>query len=199
MSELERRAYEIIDLRADDGDSERKVSGLGIPYGRDSLPIFGMFKEQIAQGAFARSLASRDIKMFAHHDSSRVLAATGNGSMVLTDSPRGISFDSKLADTVEGRDMFTNIATRLIKGMSFQFRAIKERFIQAEGEELPTRIVEEGDLFELSPVTFPAYPDSDVAQAAKRAFEEWQTGINNVMNEAEIEAEWRARELKLRG
>ncbi len=193
---LERRAYEIEDLVTRQDEGAMKVAGLGVPYNRDSLPIFGMFRERIVPGAFARSLATRDIMMFAQHDSAKLLAKTGNGSLALTDTERGIKFDSTVAPTTDGHNIFTLIEQRLITGMSFAFVTTKERFVQETEDDLPTRFVEEGELIELSPVTFPAYPDSDVA---KRAFEEWQTSIINVINDAEVEVERRERVFRLKG
>jgi len=135
-----------------------QFSGYAAVFNSDSEPL--PFIEQIAPGAFKRSLSSgREIRMFNNHNTDQVLATTRNGSLVLTEDARGLRVDAKLPDTTLGRDLSTLIADGTVHSMSFGFS------VPAGGDSWSadgsSRVLREVVLHEVSVVQgFPAYPET---------------------------------------
>ena len=133
-------------------------SGYAAVFNSDSEPL--PFIEQIAPGAFKRSLSSgREIRMFNNHNTDQVLATTRNGSLMLTEDQRGLRVDAKLPDTTLGRDLSTLIADGTVHSMSFGFSVPQGGDSwSADGS---SRVLREVVLHEVSVVQgFPAYPDT---------------------------------------
>ena len=72
-----------------------------------------------------------------------------------------------LPDTTAGRDTAVEVAKRLLRGFSLEFRALKDS-INPKGH----RIITEGRLFGFGVVDLPAYPDS---VASMRSWGEYRT------------------------
>lgn len=145
-----------LELRAA-GDG-MQFSGYAAVFNSDSEPL--PFIEQIAPGAFKRSLASgREIRMFANHNMDQVLASTRNSSLVLTEDAHGLRVDAQLPNTTVGRDLATLIADGTVHAMSFGFSVPSGGDSwSADGS---SRVLREVVLHEVSIVTgFPAYPET---------------------------------------
>ena len=68
-----------IEQRGDDsGQSGRTISGYAAKFDSWSEPIYGWFREKIAQGAFEKCDMSDAIMCF-NHDINGILARTGSG------------------------------------------------------------------------------------------------------------------------
>jgi HK97 family phage prohead protease len=135
-----------------------QFSGYAAVFNSDSEPL--PFIEQIAPGAFKRSLSSgREIRMFNNHNTDQVLATTRNGSLMLTEDARGLKVDATLPDTTLGRDLSTLIADGTVHSMSFGFSVPQGGDSwSADGS---SRVLREIVLHEVSVVQgFPAYPDT---------------------------------------
>jgi len=152
---IERRAYE---LRAElDG---QRVSGLAVPYERESLPL--PFTEIIRAGAFRESLTSRNIGMYVEHDSGRVLANTRSGTLRLEETPEGIRFAAMLPATQDGNDVRALLDAGIYSQMSFGFIATEDEW------EKNTRYVNRAELFEISIVHNAAYGEETEAALRNR-------------------------------
>jgi HK97 family phage prohead protease len=73
-----------------------------------------------------------------------------------------------------GDDALVSIRRGDVSDMSFQVIAIQVDRTQEAGEEVPTRTLREARLMDISPVTFPAYPTTDVAVRSLAAWRETQ-------------------------
>ena len=150
-----------LEVRAADVADGMRFSGYAAVFNSDSEPL--PFIEQIAPGAFKRSLSSgREIRMFNNHNTDQVLATTRNGSLTLTEDARGLKVDAQLPDTTLGRDLAVLIADGTVHSMSFGFS------VPAGGdswsEDGRSRVLREVMLHEVSIVQgFPAYPDTSGA------------------------------------
>ena len=135
-----------------------QFSGYAAVFNSDSEPL--PFIEQIAPGAFKRSLSSgREIRMFNNHNTDQVLATTKNATLSLTEDDRGLKVDATLPDTTLGRDLSTLIADGTVHSMSFGFSVPQGGDSwSADGS---SRVLREVVLHEVSVVQgFPAYPDT---------------------------------------
>lgn len=153
---MERRALVApLEVRAE----SRTIAGYAAVFNSET-DIGGMFREQIARGAFKPSL-SGDVRALFDHDTSHVLGRTKAGTLRMTEDDHGLAVEIDLPDTQTGRDLRESMARGDIDGMSFGFRVTKQEW--DESGEIPLRTIREVELFEVSVVTFPAYADTEVA------------------------------------
>ncbi len=157
---MERRLI-VTELRAVAGDGQLSIGGYAAVFNRLSVVLWG-FREEIAPGAFAASLQN-DIRALWNHDMAQVLGRTTNQTLRLSEDGTGLAFELDLPDTQMGRDAHTLIARGDVSQMSFGFRLLpdgEEWRIDDAGQYI--RRLTNIDLMEISPVTFPAYPDTSV-------------------------------------
>ena len=153
---MERRALIApLEVRAE----SRTIAGYAAVFNSET-DIGGMFREQIAPGAFKPSLTG-DVRALFDHDSSHVLGRTKSGTLRMSEDEHGLAVEIDLPDTQTGRDLRESMARGDIDGMSFGFRVTKQEW--DESGETPLRTIREVELFEVSVVTFPAYADTEVA------------------------------------
>ena len=117
----------------------------------------GGFIEYVAPGAFKRSLQSRnEVKLLWNHDSGEPLASLRGGTMQLVEDSRGLKVTAQLPNTTRGRDVAELLRTNVINTMSFGFNVIRDSW-SSDGK---TRTLESVRLFEVSVVSFAAYPET---------------------------------------
>lgn len=158
---MERRLI-TTELRAQMQDGKRMIGGYAAVFNTLSVVLWD-FREEIAPGAFAESIARNNVRALWNHDTSEVLGSTGNGSLRLAEDAIGLWFELELPDTQRGRDAYTLIERGDVTQMSFGFRALPdgdEWRIDEDGQYI--RRLVKADLLEVSPVTFPAYPATSV-------------------------------------
>lgn len=122
----------------------------------------GRFDEQIARGAFKKTLSERQpVVQWDHgHD-----AATGSVPIAAIEEIReddhGLFVRARMFDNARVEPIRQAIAGGAIDGMSFRFRVTREEWDEKR-DEAPMRTIKELDLFELGPVAFPAYTATSV-------------------------------------
>tara|TARA_Y100000310_G_scaffold239557_1_gene243190 strand:- start:5801 stop:6469 length:669 start_codon:yes stop_codon:yes gene_type:complete len=160
---------EIRTEKREDGSETKVLRGKAVPYNELSSPIFG-FREKFEPGAFREDLENADVRALAHHSSSHVLGRQSAGTLEIDDRDDGLYFEVDLPDTSYARDLEESINRGDITGVSFGFRAVDDEWDENEDGVL-IRTVKKARLREVSPVAWPAYPQSYVASES-RAFEE---------------------------
>ena len=140
-------------------EDSRTVAGYAAVF-NSITDIGGMFREQIAPGAFKPSLAA-DVRALFDHDSAHVLGRTKAGTLRLKEDERGLAVEIDLPETQVARDLTASMARGDIDGMSFGFRVTKQEW--DDTQDPPLRTIREVELHEVSVVTFPAYDDTEVA------------------------------------
>lgn len=165
---IEYRAFPVAELRVlRDGDKPPILVGHAAVFNVLSEELFG-FRERVLPGAFTKSLGD-DIRALWNHDSSHVLGRTKNGSLSLVEDAVGLAITIRPPDTQMARDALVLIERGDVSQMSFGFRTISDRWHIEEAQEI--RELVEVKLFDVSPVTFPAYPQTDVAL---RSLDAWR-------------------------
>src|SRR5262249_1849806 len=120
-------------------------------------------RERIMPGAFDRALAEQDdVRCLVNHDESHILGRTSAKPPTLTLSvdKRGLKYEVSLPNTQTGRDIAESIRRGDIRESSFQFVPSVVSWTE-EGDTL-IREIREVRLYDVSPVTFPAYTGTDV-------------------------------------
>lgn len=130
---------------------------------------YDWFEEEIAPGAFSKSLADGDdVRALYNHDSAQVIGRRAAGTLRLEEDAVGLRIEIDLPDTTAARDLQANIAAGNIDGMSFGFRAREEQWSVREGQSDLRRLLDV-ELIEVSAVTFPAYADTSIAKRSHDA------------------------------
>jgi HK97 family phage prohead protease len=157
---LERRCYHASKLRAwlIEGQSP-VISGYAAVFNRPSEDLGG-FVELIQPGAFAETIKTADIRALWQHDPAIVLGRTKNGTLRLEEDAVGLRIEIDAPDTQGGRDAVASIQRGDVDQMSFGFEVVREAWEQGAPVK---RTLVELKLFDVSPVTFPAYPQTSVA------------------------------------
>lgn len=179
---------ELRELSAEEGGAS-VISGV-IPYNSESEEMWG-YIERIAPGAFKQSLES-DVRCLWNHNSSMPLGRTLSDTLVLSDTQDGLDYRCTLPDTSWGRDAKASISRGDVTGTSFGFLVRKDHWEEVDGQMF--RTILEAKLIEVSPVTFPAYPDSTVEarsqlleEGKKRVFEARTIPLDVLERELEIQ------------
>lgn len=112
----------------------------------------------VAPGAFTRSLAKRPpdrVRMLYQHFAHEPIGTWEE----IREDKRGLYVRGRLVTDVErGRDVFALIARGALNGLSIGFRALRARRDRLTGQ----RTLLEVELWEISIVTFPLLPGSEV-------------------------------------
>ncbi len=142
----ERRSFEL--RAADDGT----LAGVVIPYGQPTA--IGGFREEFAPG----SIRFDDVILNRQHQRGVALARTGGGGLVLTDSPAELRATITMPDTQDARDVLTLVRSGVLRGLSAEFRAVREEW---SGN---LRRIREAVLLGIGVVDRPAYAGATVAE-----------------------------------
>ena len=124
----------------------------------------GGFREQIAPGAFARSLAEDDPRMLWNHNPDYPLARVAAGNLALREDDIGLWFRAAPVATTIAGDVRLLIDSGIVSGMSFGFTVLDEEW-DIDDQNQVIRTLLRVKLYEISPVTWPAYTDTSVSLA----------------------------------
>jgi HK97 family phage prohead protease len=190
-----------IEIRAKGGS--RIVSG-SFPYNsRATLSDGGKRgrprKEQFAPGAFKFSVDENiEVHILVGHSFDKPLASRGAGTLILEDTADALNFEAtitpEIVNTSHGQDALAMLSAGLIAGISPGFRIPPERTVpNAESieEEDPgegtaiIRTINDAILYELSLVTRPAYPETQVEAR------NWQPTATDQTNRVSHRYRWR--------
>jgi len=162
---IERRTFELTEMRVSrDDDEQPKIKGHAAVFDKLSEPLIFCFREKIAPGAFARTIKKDDIRALFNHDPNYVLGRNKAGTLVLEEDEKGLAIEIDPPDTSYANDLMISIERGDITQMSFAFQVHNEKGESWDNSDpkQPIRTLLDVDLFDVSPVTYPAYPQTDV-------------------------------------
>ena len=156
LPDIERRVF---DARAK--KDSPTISGYIAQFNTLSMPMWG-FREQIAPGAFRETIEADDIRALFNHDSNIVLARKSprHSSLTLREDGEGLYTEFTPPDTSAARDLVTMMRADLVDQASFQFATLEDHWDEVNDELIRTLI--KVRLYDVSPVTFPAYRSTNV-------------------------------------
>jgi HK97 family phage prohead protease len=159
--DIERRAMPIAQLRTVRGKGGPVIEGYASVFNSDSEDLGG-FIEQVAPGAFKASLAAGDdVRALIDHDPSRIIGRSKAGTLELSEDATGLHVRIHPPNTQVARDLMESIDRGDISGMSFGFVTRKDAW---DYKAQPMRrTILDAALCDVSPVTYPAYPETSVA------------------------------------
>lgn len=130
--------------------------------------MWGPFRERLIAGCFEDVIAANadgreDTKFLGlNHDRSFPLARCGNSTLQLEEDETGLLARATLAPTARARELATLLDRRDVHQMSFTFTTTKdgEKWTwDADGDV--REITGVARLYDVSPVVYPAYPQTD--------------------------------------
>lgn len=168
-----------VEIRAaDDTEASPTVRGYAAKFSTESEMLGNrekQFREVIEPGAFDDVLGD-DIRALFNHDPNQILARSkgGEGSLRVGTDEVGLWYEFELPDTTAGRDLRESLSRGDIDQSSFGFTVDADKW--EERDNILVRTINKvRQLFDVSPVTYPAYPDATVALRSLEEFREEET------------------------
>jgi len=166
----EQRTFSM-ELRAKD-DESRTIVGHAAVFNKLSED-FGGFREMIMPGAFDDVLGD-DVRALVDHQSHMILGRTKSNTLRLFIDEEGLRYEVDVADTTAGNDLLVSVRRGDVDQSSFGFTIKTIEWDDDDGKrgfDL-RKITKVKRLYDVSPVTFPAYPDASVAKRGYDAHKE---------------------------
>ena len=160
-----------------EGKKKKMLRGHAAVFNQETV-IGNFFREMIMPGAFVDTIQEDDQRALFNHDPNFVLGRRSAGTLELSEDSRGLAIEIDVPDTPTIRDLvIAPIERGDVNQMSFSFRVKKKDDDEGseweEGREgmLDLRKIKRAQVYDVSPVTFPAYAGTDIAL---RSMEEWR-------------------------
>lgn len=149
------------------------------------------FREIVRKGAFAESIGRDDIRALFNHDPNYVLGRNRAGTLELVEDEVGLRVRISPPETSWAKDLQTSIRRGDITQMSIGFVVQDDEWSTENG--IDTRELKKVQLFDVSPVTYPAYTATDVGVRAMQSYDGYKAECRSREQEAENAAK-RAKE-----
>ncbi|WP_245809656.1 HK97 family phage prohead protease [Cohnella massiliensis] len=165
--------FEVRENESEDG--KRTITG-AIKYNTESAEMrdyWGdVFVETIDKEAFKDSLAARNVVGLWSHDAAQVLGNTKSGTLRLTNMENELRFELDIPNTTVGNDAWELIQRGDVDGVSFGMKVTKDKWSSEKRDNgrIYRRNILNAELYEISPVAFPAYPANEVAARSLEEF-----------------------------
>ena len=142
--------------------------------------------EVIKRGGVEKAIQNADIRALFNHDDSLVLGRTGNGTVILGVDEIGLFGDIIInKEDPQAIGAYARVQRGDVVGCSFGFIPIKINTEERDdGSYLDTIL--ELEIFEVSPCTFPAYPQTEIA-ARQKDFESQQRANREALDKRKKE------------
>ena len=173
MLERERRFIVTREMRVEGDGAEIRIAGYGALTNSWSENLGG-FREIIQPGAFKKAIGVSDVRLLFNHDGialARCVRGATDGTMTIEEDDTGLHFDATMDGASPAVQTLASAVRRGdVSGCSFSFSVAEagDRW-EDDGTTMSRTIVEVGELFDVGPVNYPAYPDTTVALRARDA------------------------------
>jgi HK97 family phage prohead protease len=147
-------------LELRDASGVPRIAGYAAVFNTLSEDLGG-FRELIQPGAFTRAVREDDVRALWNHDPNWVFGRNTSGTLTLREDNKGLAYEVNPPDAQWARDAMTSIRRGDVTGSSFGFTTITDRWVTQDGDNIRTLV--EVSLFDVSPVTYPAYPAASVS------------------------------------
>ncbi len=159
-------------------NGQKMIAGYAVKWRSLSLPIYGLWVEQFDPRAFAASLTERVNDIFAtwQHNMDLTLGRSPN-TLNLREDDTGLFYE--IDPPSWAAPQLESIERGDVRGSSFTFVAKVEEWDYESNPNYVVRTIKQADLYEVAPVTLPAYPtstagvrsDDPVAETVRREIE----------------------------
>lgn len=172
---IERRVFNGEVRAASEGEA-RRVGGFAAMYNRETELWPGFF--EVIEPGFFDNVLTNDVRALKNHNDDWVLGRTKAGTLRLSSDAEGLRYEYDDPGTTYSRDLLISIERGDIDQSSFGF-SVREGGDTIERQErggqiVRVRTLKKGGaetLFDVSPVTYPAYHDTSVALRKSAQFD----------------------------
>ena len=195
--DIERR-IQCKEVRLDDNNGKPLIRGYAAVFNQLSEDLGG-FREQLNTGAFTEAMGNSDVRALINHDPNLVLARNKSGSLTMREDAAGLYVEITPPDTQAARDLMELMRRGDVNQMSFAFTVGKEDQAwtrDGTGPWLRT-IKKVARLFDVSVVTYPAYPQTSAAVRALEDVQKADTAASDALRQAQAD-ELRKRQARTR-
>ncbi|OLO40483.1 hypothetical protein BTR23_07425 [Alkalihalophilus pseudofirmus] len=183
-----------VEIRSEGEDQKPKIIGYSALFDSFSEDLGG-FKEVIRRGAFTQAVKDDDIRALFNHDPNYVLGRNKSGTLKVEEDDKGLRIEIDPPDTQWANDLIKSMQRGDINQMSFGFRTKKDNWYDKDGETI--RELLDVSLFDVSPVTYPAYQATEAnVRSVKQVFEDYKTA-NDIQENALAEGKRKQAQVSL--
>jgi hypothetical protein len=161
--EKEIRCFDV-ELRVTEGEKPH-IQGHAAVFNQWSEDLGG-FREKIRPGAFKKTLKEADVRALFNHDANYVLGRNKSGTLTLSEDDTGLAIDIDPPDTTWANDLKVSMQRGDVNQMSFGFQTVKDEWNNEDKTNIERELVEV-KLFDVSVVTYPAYPQTNAQVRSK--------------------------------
>jgi HK97 family phage prohead protease len=158
------RRYMPAEITREEGGDRPVINGYPILYNSRSDKLYGYFFEEIVGGAFDEAVQEDDVRALFNHDPSFIFGRNIAKTLTLESDSRGVKMRAEVPDYYWTSYMISAIERGDVTGFSFQFRPTKNEWVTLrDGDEVEYlhRVIK-SNLYDVSPVTYPAYPQTRI-------------------------------------
>lgn len=200
--EMERRTY-AAELRVDPPSVGKKTStirGYAAKFNTLSEPmpikedgkVIAYFREQLMPGCFASAIPVSDVRSLFNHNPDKILGRTTAGTLRIFEDEVGLAFENDPPETSYSKDLQISMQRGDVNQCSFGFNVAEGGDSYSKDSSSPGNYVRSihriSKLYDASPVTYPAYVDTNCAVrsiVAQIKSEEVEAGIATAKAEEE--------------
>ena len=140
----------------------------------------GWYEEQMDTDALANA-DMKDVVALFNHDQNMVLARTSSGTLKLNVTGNAMEYEFEAPNTTLGNDLLEMVRRGDVYQSSFAFTVDKEKWEENTGNK-PKRIIRSiKKVYDVSPVTYPANPDTMVAKRSYEATKDIDEDLKKVI------------------
>ena len=159
--------------------------------------LWDNYFERVLPGAFDRAVKEDDVRALQNHDPRMLLGRSAAGTLQLEVTSEGLAYRISPPDTQVGRDTVLLLTRGDMDGSSFAFMPSTggvewtEERVKVAGNEITiyVRNIKAVDLYDVGPVTYPAYAGTSAGTRSPRMFLDARSGDGEV---SEIKSEFAA-------
>lgn len=156
------------EVRMDEGTG--KIAGYAAVFDKPT-ELWSGYYEVVRPGAFAKTIRESDVRALFNHDPNMVLGRNTAGTLRLWEDQKGLGYEIDPPDSEMARGLMASLKRGDITQSSFGFWVVKERRTEDLEAGRVTRELLECELQDVSPVTFPAYEETQAMVRSAR--EDW--------------------------
>jgi len=152
--------FKVEKRKHDDGSETPVIRGYASVFDTLSENLGG-FRETIEKNAFSEVL-NNDVRALFNHDANLILGRTTSGTLSISQDDTGLRYEIDPPDTQVARDLIVSMERGDVTQSSFAFTVDKDSWNEDDEGRVVRTIEKVSRLFDVSPVTYPAYPDASV-------------------------------------
>jgi len=204
--DTERRTH-TVEMRVKDpslGKKNSTMEGYAANFNQLSQDLGG-FREVLMPGCFANALAASDVRALFNHDPNLILGRNISGTLRVSEDEKGLRFEVDPPETSYAKDLQISMQRGDINQCSFGFSVGEGGDSWAKDTDgvWIRSITNVSKLFDVSPVTYPAYVSTSCAvrsmleKEANLEAEESRKAVEQAEAEVQRENEYRRMQLEI--